>query len=69
MISLFIGIIAFVGGLFFLVNGWQQFLNFLHGFLPVSLVLVGLIAIIAGISSIRDNFNSKQDEKKLNKED
>jgi uncharacterized membrane protein HdeD (DUF308 family) len=68
MISLFLGIIAFIGGLFFLVNTWEQFINFLYGFLPISIVLAGLIAIIAGISSIKDNINSKHDEEKLNKE-
>ena len=68
MVSIFIGLIAFVLGVIGLFIGWDYFLNFIYGFLPVSLFMAGLIAIIAGIAGLRDHQKSKKDEEKLNKE-
>lgn len=65
MISLFIGIVSFFIGLFFLVVKWQEFLAFFYGFFPISLVLAGIIAIVAGVSSIRDNIKAVKEEENL----
>ncbi len=65
MISLILGIIFFIIGLFTLALTWHQFLAFLVGFLPISVLVAGLIAIVAGISGINDNLKAKKDERNL----
>ncbi len=67
MISLFVGILSLLIGIFGLIKNWDRFMDFLFGFLPVSLIIVGIIASIAGVSSIIDNINTKKGRKQKNK--
>ena len=43
---------------------WGDFLTVLKGSLPAMFILGGAIAVIAGISEIRDEASSKKQEKK-----
>lgn len=39
---------------------WTDFLTFLRGALPGMFILAGAIAVIAGLSEIRDEISSKE---------
>ena len=43
---------------------WGDFLTVLKGSLPAMFILGGAIAVIAGVSEIRDEASSKKQEKK-----
>lgn len=69
MLSVIFGLIGVVVGVVWLINGaWGPFLTVLQGGVPPFLILVGLVAIAAGISSIKDNMEAKKEEKKLEEE-
>jgi hypothetical protein len=63
--------VAIVGGLIAMAGGillaifvwWREFYELIFGFIPPFLFLVGLIALIAGISSIKDSLRTKKLEK------
>ena len=49
--------------------GWHDdVLTFLRGSLPVVAVIIGIILFFAGISDIRERFNSKKDKASEQKE-
>lgn len=60
--------VAIVGGLIAMAGGillaifvwWQEFYELVFGFIPPLLFLIGLIALIAGISSIKDSQRTKR---------
>lgn len=54
-----IGVIWFVGG-----QLWFELWVVLKGVLPAMLVGGGLVAIIAGVSSVKDKITSKKEEAK-----
>ena len=49
------GLIAVAGGIYLAIFvWWREFYELVFGSIPPLLILVGLIALIAGISSIKD---------------
>ncbi|MCX5666868.1 MAG: hypothetical protein NTY34_00925 [Candidatus Omnitrophica bacterium] len=58
-----IGIIAVLLGLKGLCGWWGDFVTVLKGCLPAILILGGAIAVIAGISEIKDEISSKRNSK------
>jgi F0F1-type ATP synthase assembly protein I len=67
MLSVLFGLIGIVAGVLWLVSwgAWNEFLIVLQGSVPPFLILVGLVALAAGISSIKDKAAAKKEEKKL----
>ncbi len=63
------GLIAMVGGIILVVVWWQEFYELVFGCLPPILFFGGLIAVIAGISSIRDAMRTKKLEEETQKEE
>lgn len=59
-----IGAIIVLLGASFLIGWWGDFLTVLRGSLPAMFILGGAIAVIAGLSEIRDELSSKKEEKK-----
>ena len=67
MLSVIFGIVGIVIGILWLAawGAWGPFLVVLQGAIPPFLILVGLVAVAAGISSIKDNIAAKKEEEKL----
>jgi len=64
LLAIFIGLIAMAGGVILVLFVWRsQFVELVFGFIPPLLFLGGLIAIIAGISSLKDAKRAKKLEK------
>jgi len=64
------GLIAMAGGVFLLVwKWWMPFKIVVKGLIPPVLIFGGLIALIAGISSIRDAARTKKLEEEAQKEE
>jgi len=64
LLAIFIGLIAMAGGIILVLFVWRsQFVELVFGFIPPLLFLGGLIAIIAGISSLKDAKRAKKLEK------
>ncbi|MGM0568485.1 MAG: hypothetical protein ACQESB_04620 [Elusimicrobiota bacterium] len=70
MLSVIFGIVGIVVGILWLVNwgAWAHFLVVLQGSLPPFLILVGAVAVAAGISSVKDNMEAKKEEEKVKSE-
>ncbi|MFH1714725.1 MAG: hypothetical protein ABH857_00800 [Elusimicrobiota bacterium] len=64
MISIILGTIAFALGVAGLFLWWDILLLVLAGMMPISFVVVGVIAVIAGVSSIKESSKSKEESKK-----
>lgn len=63
-LGIIIGLVTVILGLNGL-SAWRgDFLTVLRGSLPVILLLGGAIAVIAGISEIRDEISSKREDKR-----
>lgn len=63
------GVVAMVGGILLVaLLWWYPFLTLVKGFLPPILFFGGLIALIAGLSSLKDASRAKQLEAEV-KED
>jgi hypothetical protein len=62
------GLIAMVGGIVLVVVWWSAFKFLVRGCVPPILFFVGLIALIAGISSIKDAMRTKKLEEETKKE-
>jgi len=60
-LSLTIGIIAAFIGLVLLLSWWYEFLFVVRAVLPILLILGGVIAVLAGISELKDVLKSKKD--------
>ena len=58
-----IGVIAVLLGLKGLTAYWGDLLTVLRGSLPVIFILAGAIAVIAGLSEIKDEISSKRKSK------
>ncbi|MGM0441231.1 MAG: hypothetical protein ACQEQC_02290 [Elusimicrobiota bacterium] len=74
MLSVLFGLAGVVIGVLWLVPGvlgsaWGPFLTVLQGSVPPFLILVGLVAIAAGISSMKDKKAAQLEEEKLEEED
>ena len=69
IVAVLIGLFLLVGGKIFpaLFNGapymWDDFLYCLKGTISSGLVLGGILAIIAGLSAIKDRAKAKSEEK------
>lgn len=64
------GLIAMAGGVYLLVWRWWMFFKMLaKGAVPLVLIFGGLIALIAGISSIRDAARTKKLEEEAKQEE
>ena len=70
MLSVIFGIVGIVIGIVWLAmwGAWEPFLVVLQGSIPPFMILVGLVAVAAGISSIKDNIAAKKEEEKLEEE-
>jgi len=62
------GLIAMVGGIILVVVWWIEFKLLVKGCIPPILFFVGLIALIAGISSIKDAMRTKKLEEETKQE-
>lgn len=63
-LAILFGLIAVAGGVWLAVTvWWQEFYELVFGFIPPILFFGGLIALIAGISSMKDAKRTKQLEK------
>lgn len=62
--SIIVGSIIALLGLWGLIAWWNDFLLVLRGLIPAMLIFGGVIAVIAGLSEIRDELASKKEENK-----
>ncbi len=58
-----------IPGSWFLGHAWPEARDLIVGFLSLSLVGGGLIAVAAGISSLKDKIATKKEEAKRGKEE
>lgn len=59
-LAILLGLAAMAGGIILVVTVWtQEFLNLVFGCIPPILFFGGLIALVAGISSIKDAARTK----------
>ena len=67
MLSVLFGLAGMVVGVLWLAmwGAWAEFLTVLKGAVPPFLILVGLVAMTAGISSMKDNAAAKKEEENL----
>ncbi|MFH1414540.1 MAG: hypothetical protein ABIH89_00430 [Elusimicrobiota bacterium] len=70
MLSVLFGLVSIVIGVVWLLlwGAWSQFLTVMQGSVPPFLVLVGLVAIAAGISSLKDNAAARREEDSIDDE-
>lgn len=68
--SVIFGIVSIVVGVLWLAmwGAWGPFLVVLQGSVPPFMILVGLVAFAAGVSSIKDNAAARKEEAKLEAE-
>jgi len=62
--SVVVGAVVALLGLWGLTGWWCDFLLVLRGLIPVMMIFGGVIAVIAGISEVKDELASKKEEKK-----
>ncbi len=63
-LSVIIGAVVALLGLWGLMGWWSDFLLVLRGSIPAMLIFGGIIAVIAGVSELKDGLASKKEEKK-----
>ena len=69
-LAIFFGLIAMAAGIVLVVFvWWQEFYELVFGFIPPVLFFGGLIAVIAGISSIKDAARTKKLEEETQEEE
>ena len=59
ILSLLIGAIVVIVGLILFVAWWYEFLFVLRGVIPGMLILGGIVAVIAGLSELKDTLKNK----------
>jgi len=59
VLSLLIGTAVTLLGLILMISWWYELLFVLRGTLPVLLVFTGVIAVIAGLSELKDALKNK----------
>ena len=66
MLSILFGIIGIAAGVLWIFawGAWSEFISVLQGAMPPFLILVGLVAVAAGFSSMKDNAAAKKEEEK-----
>jgi len=60
ILSLLVGAVVVLGGIILLINWWYELLFICRGFIPVFLIIGGVIAILSGLSEIKDTKKMKQ---------
>lgn len=68
MVALIIGLIVVVLGVFGIVTWFGDFILVLKGSVPAMLICGGLLAIVAGITSIKDSIEAKKLEEERKEE-
>lgn len=64
--AIFLGLIAMVGGVLLVIFvWWREFIDLVFGCIPPLLFFGGFIALIAGISSIKDAKRTKKLEMEM----
>ena len=63
VLSVILGALAAVVGLILLISWWGWFLRGLMAIVPAMLIFGGAIALIAGLSELKDAVQSKKEEK------
>lgn len=63
-LSVIIGGVVALAGLLGLIGWWCDFMLVLRGSVPAMLVFGGIIAVIAGLSELKDELASKKEDKK-----
>ncbi len=56
------GIVAIILGILGLIKWWLLFLKALAAFVPFILVVGGLLAVIVGISSVKERIEEQREE-------
>ena len=71
MLSVIFGVVGIILGIawLFVWGAWEQFILVIKGSVPPFLILVGLVAVAAGISSIKDNAAAKKEESRTPEEE
>jgi len=70
VLAIVVGLIAMAGGVVLVIFvWWREFYELIFGCIPPLLFFGGLIALIAGISSIKDAMRTKKLEKETKKEE
>ena len=59
ILSIIIGAVVLVVGFLSLLRLWSDFLFVLKGTIPLILIFCGLIALLAGISELKDTIKAK----------
>lgn len=68
-LAILIGITAMAGGVYLAIFvWWREFYELIFGAIPPLLFFIGLIAFIAGISSIKDAIRTKKLETEAEEE-
>jgi len=62
--SVIIGGVVALAGFSTLISWWPDFCLVLRGVVPAFLIFGGLIAVIAGLSEMKDELSSKKEAKK-----
>jgi uncharacterized membrane protein len=69
-LAILLGLVAMAGGVYLAVFvWWREFYELVFGMIPPILFFFGLIAFIAGISSIKDAMRTKKLEKETQEEE
>ena len=53
MLHIIIGLIAIVAGVWGITNNWYMFKDFLLAIVPFVVICIGVVALLAGIRSIK----------------
>jgi hypothetical protein len=63
-LGVIVGAIIVLLGINGIICWWPDFLTVLKGSIPAMFILAGAIAVIAGLSEIKDELSPKKDDKK-----
>jgi len=63
-LSIIVGAVVVLLGLWGLLGWWCDFMTVLKGSIPIMLVFGGVIAVIAGLSELKDEQAAKKTENK-----
>ena len=64
VLSIIIGILVAAAGVILVIRWSYELLFVLRGAIPAILIFGGIIALIAGISELKDTLKSKKEERK-----
>lgn len=59
MLAVIVGLIFMALGLWGVISWWPSFMIVLKGLVPIMIVCGGFLAVIAGVTSIRDSIESR----------